>query len=61
MQVNMKINFKVCCNHVSRHKLEEKMVICEECCAAYVDSWLSSFLDSIWVLASRKKQLSWID
>jgi len=36
------------------------MVICEECCAAYVDSWLSSFLDSIWVLASRKKQLSWI-
>ena len=37
------------------------MLICEECCAAYVDSWLPTFRDSILVIASRKKQFGWID
>ena len=61
IQVNMKINIKVCCSHVSRYELGEKMLICEEGYAGYVDSCLPTFRDSILALASRKKQFSWID
>ena len=43
------------------YELQEKMLVYEECCAAYVDSWLRTFRDSILVLTSSEKQFCWID
>jgi hypothetical protein len=37
------------------------VLICEDCCAAYVDNWLPTFRDGISVPTSGEKQFSWTD